>query len=151
MAHHTLWTRLPEYVLWVQIKQRTGNSNDRSFPSYGGRGIRMHPPWAKSYEEFFAYIGRRPSPRHSLDRKDNDGHYEPGNVRWATPVEQSRNKRNNNLLTAYGKTQTITEWASELGIYWGTIASRLKSGRTVEQALVPHDFRKRGFGCGGRE
>ena len=151
MVAHKDWCRLPEYVLWVQMKQRTGNPNSKDYPEYGGRGITMYPPWVASYEAFFAYIGRRPSPKHSMDRIDNGGNYEPGNVRWASPIEQARNKRNNKVLSAFGRTQTVTEWANELGIHWGTIAFRLKSGRTVEQALVPHDFRKRGFGCGGRE
>jgi len=66
------------------------------FPRYGGRGIRLHPEWVEA-APFLAYIaavlGPRPSPRHSLDRIDNDGHYEPGNLRWATFEEQNRNRR----------------------------------------------------------
>jgi predicted metal-binding protein len=65
--------------------------------NYGGRGIAVHPSWDESYKIFLAYllatIGRRPSPKHSLDRINNDGNYEPGNVKWSTQKEQMKTRR----------------------------------------------------------
>ena len=83
----------PEYRAWLAMKTRCYNRNQRSFKDYGGRGIKVAKEWRRSFKRFFAHVGPRPSPQHSLDRIDNNGHYAPGNVRWATPVEQRRNQR----------------------------------------------------------
>jgi hypothetical protein len=83
----------PEYRSWLGAKKRCFNPNDKGFKNYGGRGIAMCQTWAKSFEEFYRYMGTKPSPTHSLDRINNDGNYEPGNCRWATAWEQSFNQR----------------------------------------------------------
>jgi hypothetical protein len=75
------------------MKSRCLNVRCRNYNRYGGRGIRVAQVWIDSYEAFLAHVGRRPTPRHSIDRIENEGHYEPGNVRWATPSEQARNRR----------------------------------------------------------
>jgi hypothetical protein len=80
----------PEYFAYMNAKKRCTNDKDKRWKDYGGRGIKFN---FSSFEEFFAVLGRKPSPAHSLDRKENDGHYEPGNVRWATPQEQRMNQR----------------------------------------------------------
>lgn len=98
----------PEYRAWRGAKQRCTNPNIKSWADYGGRGISMAPEWLNSYETFLAYIGRKPEGRdargrslYSLDRfPNNDGNYEPGNVRWATRKQQANNKRNNIRLRA---------------------------------------------------
>jgi hypothetical protein len=77
------------------MKQRCLNSRHKEFPRYGGRGISVCQKWIDSFEAFFTYIGPRPGPGYSLDREDNDGNYEPGNVRWATAFEQTHNRRAN--------------------------------------------------------
>jgi hypothetical protein len=74
------------------MKQRCLNPNHDSYPRYGGRGIRVCDRWLASFEDFLADMGRKPSDTHSIDRKDNDGHYDPGNCRWATGVEQQANR-----------------------------------------------------------
>lgn len=93
--------RHPLYQLWSNIKRRCLNENSRQFANYGGRGITLHQPWADDFMVFAndleTEIGPRPSKKHSLDRVDNDGSYEPGNLRWATASEQSSNRRNSHI------------------------------------------------------
>jgi hypothetical protein len=72
---------------------RCENSNVERYPSYGGRGIKVCERWRGSFKNFLADMGRKPTPKHSIDRIDVDGNYEPGNCRWATNSEQQRNKR----------------------------------------------------------
>jgi len=79
--------RSPEYLSWDAAKQRCTNKRDKDYASYGGRGIQFR---FISFDQFFVTLGRRPTKLHQLDRIDNDGHYEPGNVRWATPSQQAR-------------------------------------------------------------
>lgn len=87
--------KVTEYVAWHSMIQRCGNPKAGNFERYGGRGIKVCNRWKASYVDFLADVGRKPSARHSLDRHpDNDGNYEPGNVRWATGKEQQANRRN---------------------------------------------------------
>lgn len=85
--------RSPEYATWKGIKRRCSAPRCKDYKDYGGRGIRVCDRWLNSFENFLADMGRKPSPKHSIDRADNDGNYEPGNCRWATPSEQSKNRR----------------------------------------------------------
>ena len=85
--------RRSEYNIWVHMKERCYSPKHRSYEYYGGRGIQVCARWRKSFINFFADVGRRPSKRHSIDRVDNDGNYEPGNVRWATKKQQIANRR----------------------------------------------------------
>ena len=83
----------PEYSTWQAMKTRCLNPNSEHYHNYGGRGILVHPPWAEDFSIFFRDVGPRPTSQHSLDRIDNDSGYSPGNVRWATPLEQAHNRR----------------------------------------------------------
>jgi hypothetical protein len=82
-----------EYQIYRGMRQRCENPKDSVYGYYGGRGIHVCDRWKASFLDFFADVGPRPSKEYSLDRIDNDGNYEPGNVRWATDTEQARNKR----------------------------------------------------------
>ena len=87
----------PEYRTWAGMKNRCLNPNNPRYKSYGGRGISVCSEWIESFSAFLSHVGLKPSPLHSIDRINNDGNYEPGNVRWATAKEQARNTR------VYGK------------------------------------------------
>lgn len=88
-----------EYGIWTGMLSRCRNPNASGYSRYGGRGISVCQRWTggdgkvTGYECFLADIGRCPSPTHSIDRIDNDGNYEPGNCRWATPKEQARHRK----------------------------------------------------------
>lgn len=88
----TIGGKPPEYNCWVAIRVRCNNPKNGSYAYYGGRGIKVCARW-QSFEAFLEDMGPRPSPAHSIDRKDNDGNYEPGNCRWATKAEQMQNTR----------------------------------------------------------
>lgn len=122
----------PEYKAYVHAKDRCRNPNDKSYPDYGGRGIEFR---FQSFEEFFAEAGYRPSPKLSIHRIDNEGHYEIGNIEWATKKVQSNHRRNNVLLTFNGKTQTQAQWSEELNIHRSKIGRRLRKGWSDEKTL----------------
>ena len=88
----------PEYRSWAAAKTRCYNPAYSKYPRYGGRGIVMCERWRDSFARFFEDMGRRPSKRHTLDRRNNDGNYEPGNCRWATPKQQAKNKTHGRSL-----------------------------------------------------
>jgi hypothetical protein len=125
---------IKEYGVWAAMLRRCRNPNTKDYPNYGGRGIRVCERWSK-FANFYADLGPRPSRNHSIERRENDGNYEPGNCYWATRAEQANNKRNNRLITAHGKTQTLAQWASELRMTPYAITFRLRSGWNVERAL----------------
>jgi hypothetical protein len=114
----------PEYRAWQKMKARCYNPNDKSFKHYGQRGLLVYPEWHTSFDSFLKHIGPRPSDKHSLDRIDVNGHYWPGNVRWATNLEQQNNMRRNLRVTYNGKTLTLPEWSRLMNIDIKTLYRR---------------------------
>ena len=133
-ASRTIQT--PEYRAWHEMKRRCFDSSNQAFAKYGGRGISVCQEWLDSFDRFLADMGRRPSPKHSIDRRDVNGNYEPRNCRWATSKEQNRNRRNNRLIAFQGKIASLAEWSEITGIKSGTILFRLKAGWTISKALT---------------
>ena len=138
-------TGTPELRVWHHIRDRTLNPRCPYYKDYGGRGIKLHGPWRESFVAFLDYvvstIGLRPGPEYSLDRKDNNGNYEPGNIRWATAKEQAANKRPRSKFPGErvfrGKTQNLNAWAKEYGINVCTLRTRIyNQGWPIEKALT---------------
>lgn len=127
-----------EYRCWISMISRCHNPNHDAFHNYGGRGIIVCDRWRNSYKAFLEDMGRRPSPSHTLDRHpDTNGNYEPGNVRWATHKEQSRNKRDNLIVTINGVSRCLIEWAEVSGIGENTLRRRVQRGWPPERLLEP--------------
>jgi hypothetical protein len=126
--------RSTEYRAWAGMKSRCNDPGCSSYPKYGARGIRVCERW-QGFENFLEDIGRRPSPNHSLERIDNDGDYEPSNVRWATSTDQARNRRTSRIIEFGGKRQCLEAWADDLGICQSTLHERLNKW-PLERALT---------------
>ena len=137
------------WLTWQRIKTRCFDSNDHSYPYYGARGITMCSGWKNSFESFIEDMGETPAGR-SIDRIDNDDGYHCGhcdecianrwktNCRWATPLEQGRNKRNNRYVTIRDERRLIIEWAERFGIAYRLVMGRIYRGATPEEALLRH-------------
>lgn len=123
------------YRVWDAMKRRCHNPRHANYVDYGARGITVCARWRESFEAFAEDVGARPSPKHSLDRIENDRGYTPGNVRWATAREQNCNRRGNRLVTLEGETKCVTAWCAHLGISVNTVYGRLKRGVPIEDAL----------------
>lgn len=124
----------PEHDIWTGMKGRCENPQNDAYADYGGRGIRVCDRWL-DFDAFLADMGPRPSPRHSIDRKNNDGDYEPNNCHWATPSEQSRNTSRNVWIEYEGERMVATDWAARYGLPAPVLLSRIRRGWPIERAL----------------
>jgi hypothetical protein len=130
--------RSQEYDIWSNMVRRCHDKTNPAYKNYGGRGIQVCSSWhdfATFLEYICSTIGRKPGAEYTLDRIDNDRGYEPGNIRWATRVEQIRNSRRVHLLSLHGVTASLAEWSQRLGIPYATIKWRLRRGWPVEKVL----------------
>lgn len=127
----------PEYRIWSQMKSRCNNPRQEEHKNYGGRGIYVCEDWSKSFQDFIRDVGRRPNPRMTLERIDNNGPYASGNVRWAPLAEQARNKRSNRIIEFNGKAMCLSDWAANLGTTASVLRARLsRHGWSVSRALT---------------
>lgn len=138
-------TKTIEYKTWVNMKGRCLNPKYENYPNYGGRGIRVCNRWLNSFELFLKDMGPRPSPAHSIDRKDPDGDYEPDNCRWATIEEQCNNKRASKKYLLDGESFSVAQLSRKFNIPYSTLECRLiRDALPLEKALTKqasnHEF-----------
>lgn len=121
--------------VWWQMIQRCRNPNVKAYPRYGGRGIKVCQRW-QDFENFFADMGHPPLGL-SLERKENDGDYEPTNCTWAMPLEQVENRRNTLMIEWCGLRKSASAWDKMLGYSKGTTRARLQKGWPLEHIMLP--------------
>lgn len=126
----------PEYVAWSNMRRRCYDTKNTGFHRYGARGITVCEAWKGSFEAFYNDMGPRPSPQHSLERRNNNAEYSPENCCWRLKVEQQRNTSRNRRITLDGVTKCLAEWLEMLGIGASTYKQRIKRGWSREQALL---------------
>lgn len=124
----------PLYEVWCGIRARCQNPNHSAFANYGGRGITLCERWS-DFRSFVEDMGDRPSPAHSIERKDNDVGYEPSNCVWATRREQARNRRTNHLVVLNGKTMCLFDALAKVGLDNTTFYRRIARGWSESRAL----------------
>lgn len=137
-----------EYATHARLFMRCNNKNSSDYKDYGARGISVCARWTgkEGFKNFMADMGPRPSQRHSIDRINVNGNYEPDNCRWATSKQQTRNYRRNRMVTIDGDTKCLKEWCEERGVSYTRTFQRLRRGWAIERALTaPQDNR------GGRQ
>lgn len=129
-------SKTPEYISWGQMNRRCHDMSNKNYKDYGGRGISVCEQWRHSFENFFSSMGRRPTIKHSLERKDNSLGYSPGNCKWATRREQSQNRRGRRYLSAFGTTLPVEDWGHKISVRPKTILARIdRLGWPVSRAV----------------
>lgn len=142
-ATSTGWRDHPaEYGSWSSMRKRCLSKNDDSYPDYGGRGITICDRWNK-FDNFYADMGHKPTPKHTIEREDNNGNYEPMNCKWATYKEQGRNRRNTVFVEYQGKKELLIDLCERLGLTKSVIYGRLKNGWDIEDALTKPTHKKK--------
>lgn len=127
--------RSKAYKKWQQMNSRCYDSYHAGFKNYGGRGIAVCRRWRNSFDDYYADVGNPPFIGASIDRVDNDWHYEQGNIRWATRAEQNNNRRYVHVITNKGRSATLSEWAADLGIPYRTLKTRFDNGWSDEDII----------------
>ena len=126
----------PEYSSWNSMRCRCNNPNRKDYARYGGRGIKVCPQW-DDFRVFYADVGPRPSLQHSLERINHKGNYEPGNVRWATSIEQANNTGQSTVVDYLGNAMTIAQAmrASGCTLNRSTVYERIQKGWPIKEAF----------------
>lgn len=135
-AKHGMW-KTSEFNIWSGMLKRCHSPGDKGFSAYGGRGITVCDQWRDDFKAFYDHIGPRPSKRHSVDRIENDKGYEPGNVRWATPEEQQRNRGVNVRAEVCGEVLTAAEISQRFGLSETAVLRRIHRGLTGADLVSP--------------
>ena len=133
-------TKTKTYYAWRNMRSRCLYPSNASYSDYGGRGIHVCDRWADDFDAFVEDMGD-PEEHQTLERIDHNGPYSPENCRWASWVDQANNRRNNRLITHDGKTQTMSQWARELGLGSDTLWRRLQNN-SPEVSLVRETIAK---------
>lgn len=135
MPKHPL-SKTPTYWTWRSIRQRCGNPNQEGYRYWGARGVTVCERW-RSFANFVADMGAKPEGM-SIERIDNTRGYEPGNCRWATPLEQAANTRNVKLVVLDGEHVPVNEAIRRLGLRLGAIHNWVRRGKLTHQQAVDH-------------
>jgi hypothetical protein len=139
---NSIWLH-PAINNWSSMRQRCTNPARKDFARYGALGVTVCPAW-ESFEQFLADVGEKPSPRHQLDRFPNtSGNYEPGNVRWATPADQARNRKSNRFYEVNGVRLCLKDWATRIGLNQTVLRYRIDRGWPIERALTTPAYGRR--------
>lgn len=134
-------SKTPEYECWQHMKARCYRETSQDYALYGGRGIRVCDQWVDDFDCFYRDMGPRPTPRHSIERLDVNGDYEPSNCVWALPEQQANNKRNNSIFTYGGEQITLAELSRRTGTPYCRLKMRLRTGMSVQDAVNKEDLR----------
>lgn len=130
-------SKTSEYKIWKNMKNRCYRTSSKGYKHYGGRGITVCKRWLKSFQLFISDVGKRPSPKHSLGRLDNNKGYKPSNCEWQTDTEQANNKTTSHFITFEDKTLTVKQFSKEKGIAYQTLLQRLNRFHwPIEKALT---------------
>jgi len=135
-----------EYFVWKDMLTRCYHENNKHYQNYGGRGIVVCELWKNSFLDFLVDMGKRPSNKHSIDRINVNGNYCFENCRWATKLEQDRNKRNTIYISYEGIPVSSAELCERFNIDRATLRSRLKLGWSIDDALSK-PIRRRTITC----
>ena len=140
-----------EYRIWRDMIRRCYDHRYCRYSSYGARGIQICSRWRNNFSDFLLDMGKRPSPKHSIDRRDNSGHYScglydlcndcrdnewPSNCHWATWTEQNQNRSVCRTITYNGQAGCLAEMSRRYGFKRNTVFRRLKAGWSIERALT---------------
>lgn len=126
----------PEYRTWRNMINRCTNPKTTRYENYGGRGITVCSHW-HVFGSFLEDMGKKPSDKYSLERRDNEKGYEPDNCYWATPAQQARNRRSSHRIAYNGEHKTLADWADSTGIPYATLNKRInKLGWEIDRALT---------------
>jgi hypothetical protein len=141
MTKNKKWMQFPhaEYHAWYSMVRRCHNPRDANFARYGGRGIHVCDRWRNNFRAFLADMGLRPTPDHSLDRRDNDAGYTPENCRWATRSVQQRNREV--VVRAGGATRAGNRWRAQIQVngrrvILGHFETKAEASRVYRQAAL---------------
>jgi hypothetical protein len=139
------------YVIWINIKNRCFNINHPRYKDYGGRGIIVHKEWIDDFKSFYDYVSKLENYNingYSLDRKDNNGNYEPGNIRWADRTTQNRNQRrmNNNISGFIGVSRCGRKWVSSIKvnkkhIYIGLFNNKIDAAKARDKYIIDNNLK----------
>lgn len=125
------------YSIWKGMKQRCCNKNSTKYKDYGARGIIICQEWLNNFICFYNWALKNGyADNLSIDRIDVNGNYEPLNCRWVTLKEQNNNRRSNNNITIWNKTQNLELWCKELNIKRSQVYKLVQKGKSFKEAII---------------
>lgn len=134
--------QISEYNAWKSIKERCLKPYNPYYYRYGGRGIKICDRWLTSFDNFIKDMGFKPTPKHTIDRINNNGDYSPSNCRWATYREQNSNRSNNVWVDFRGKNMILADWSRLIGITSGNLSLQIKKRKSLKN-VIEHYEKKR--------